>query len=297
MQQPAEQQASSQATENAVPEGHSNWQLSVAAILALSVFFLFSLIGLWVLILPFASLCLICSNFKEIKGHWLTYVTLGVLLIQAILFVMGLYLLWVAIQSSMSMSYIKRSALAINRYHEETGKYPNAFRSPSGGGELSWRVHVLPYMDEQELYDKFHLDEPWDSEHNRTLIPLMPYLYVNPGRYASAGKTTYCVPVGPNTLFGTRENPRELSTIPDGDMYTIAVVEVSDENAVIWTRPQDWELEPKAPFSGLKKHDSYGCYIAAFAHCDSMFIDFDTDKEKWLNMLDPSDGLPERNEY
>src|SRR5437016_5495874 len=49
---------------------------------------------------------------------------------------------------------------------------------------LSWRVLVLPYLGQQDLYEQFHLDEPWDSPHNLQLLPKMPVLYAPP-----SGKT------------------------------------------------------------------------------------------------------------
>ena len=42
--------------------------------------------------------------------------------------------------------------------------------APEGKRGLSWRVHILPYIEHLALYDEFHLDEPWDSERNKALI-------------------------------------------------------------------------------------------------------------------------------
>ena len=63
---------------------------------------------------------------------------------------------------------------------------------------LSWRVHLLPYLDELALYKQFKLDEPWDSANNKPLIAKMPAVFRSPHiANAEPGKTTYLVPVGP----------------------------------------------------------------------------------------------------
>ena len=56
--------------------------------------------------------------------------------------------------------------MAIANYVDATGHLPHDV------GRLSWRVEVLKYWGTEELslYKKFHLDEPWDSPHNKPLI-------------------------------------------------------------------------------------------------------------------------------
>ena len=54
------------------------------------------------------------------------------------------------------------------------------------------------------LYDEFRLDEPWDGEHNKTLISRMPAVYTCPrgdGTLTKDGKTSYLTPRGPATIF------------------------------------------------------------------------------------------------
>ena len=51
---------------------------------------------------------------------------------------------------------------------------------------LSWRVQILPFVEEGELFKQFHLDEPWDSEHNKPLIAKMPAVYAKPGARSTA---------------------------------------------------------------------------------------------------------------
>ena len=58
-------------------------------------------------------------------------------------------------------------------------------------------VHILPYIEADKLYKEFHLDEPWDSEHNKKLIARMPPFYQSANRKLNeAGKTRFLTPAG-----------------------------------------------------------------------------------------------------
>src|SRR5262249_46508298 len=66
-----------------------------------------------------------------------------------------------------SINNLKEIALAMHNRHDTYGFLPaSAIYSKNGKPLLSWRVELLPFLDQQELYRQFHLDEPWDSEHN-----------------------------------------------------------------------------------------------------------------------------------
>jgi len=119
-------------------------------------------------------------------------------------------------------------------------------------------VAILPYIDQSALYKQFHLDEPWDSPHNRPLIEKMPGTYMDLGQKASQlnheGKTTFQVPVGPQTVFYNNEGTK-FSEITDGTSKTIFVVEVEPSRAVVWTKPEDWEVNLNQPRKGLERTD------------------------------------------
>jgi hypothetical protein len=80
---------------------------------------------------------------------------------------------------------------------------------------LSWRVLLLPLLGEKELFERFRMGEPWDSEHNRKLIPLMPKIYRAPGSKAGEGRTNYLGAIGPNAAF-----PQESAImVPDFEQH------------------------------------------------------------------------------
>ena len=129
---------------------------------------------------------------------------------------------------------------------------------------LSWRVHVLPYIEQNQLYEQFHLDEPWDSEHNRKLIAAMPAIYKSPtGDTIEPGKTAYLLPRGKGTLFERTRGPT-FADITDGTSNTIMTVEAAPDRAVIWTRPDDLSYDPEQPLAGLSGLHK-NVFLAGFA--------------------------------
>lgn len=123
--------------------------------------------------------------------------------------------------------------LAVFRFNEEFGFGPTRMKSPGGGpSQLSWRVHLLPFLNEKPLYDRFKLHEPWDSEHNRELLEFMPAIFGPGGKAGTCSRLR--VLNGRNTLFGRDNN---WLSAPDGLYNTIMFVETSDASEQPWTQP------------------------------------------------------------
>lgn len=157
-----------------------------------------------------------------------------------------------AARRSRSTNSLKQIALAMHNYHDAHKSFPPpASHSPDGKPLLSWRVHILPFLDQTQLYQQFHLNEPWDSPHNRTLIEKMPPFYHSDGsKLKEKGRTNYVVSVGPQTVFSGRQGT-PIKDITDGTSNTIMVVECDDPHAPVWTKPDDLPFDPMAPLRGL----------------------------------------------
>ena len=147
---------------------------------------------------------------------------------------------------------MRQTIIAVINFESANGHLPPAAsHSNEGKPLLSWRVAVLPYLGEVELYEQFRHNEPWDSEHNRTLINRMPDIYAINKNLADAGRTTLVVPSGEGTIFD-RQVGTKTREIRDGTSKTIAMVEVDPVNAVIWTKPDDWHVDFQDPFNGVR---------------------------------------------
>jgi hypothetical protein len=166
-------------------------------------------------------------------------------------------------QSSKNLMQI---GIAMHSYHDVHKTFPTAaIHDKQGKPLLSWRVALLPYLEENALYKEFRLDEPWDSPHNKKLLARMPKVYRSPfSRKADEGKTVYLAPVGKDTAFPGAKGTAIPKDFTDGTSNTILIVEASDERAVPWTKPEDLPYDAKDPVAGLlsKNRD---WFLAVFA--------------------------------
>jgi len=150
-----------------------------------------------------------------------------------------------------SANHLKQMALAMHNYLDTNGTFPPAYTADKDGKPLlSWRVHILPYIEQDALYREFHLDEPWDSAHNKKLIERIPKIYRSPASNAAPGMTSYLTVRGKDTMFPGDKGVK-ITDVTDGLSNTIMIVEASDKKAVIWTKPDDFEFNDKNPIDGL----------------------------------------------
>lgn len=152
---------------------------------------------------------------------------------------------------------LRECLIAMHNYHNDYKRLPAAasFDKQTGKPLLSWRVQLLPYLENDQLYKEFKQNEPWDSEHNKKLISQMPKVFAHPvNQSAREFKTHYRVFVSPaSPAEGSSQkyapsfslSPQFRTTlgqitVNDGTSNTIAIVEA--EEAVIWTKPDEIEL-------------------------------------------------------
>jgi hypothetical protein len=142
-----------------------------------------------------------------------------------------------AARRAQSVNNLKQIGLALHNYHSENNRFPpQAIADRDGKPLLSWRVAILPFLEQQALFDEFKRDEPWDSLHNKALLVRMPPLYAIPGAEAGPGMTFYRGFSGERTLFDPKVKLGVgIATVTDGTSNTLGVVEARD--AVPWTRP------------------------------------------------------------
>jgi hypothetical protein len=187
-----------------------------------------------------------------------------------------------------SMNNLKQLALALHAYHAASRSFPPAYTtSKEGKPLLSWRVAILPYIEQQPLYEQFHKDEPWDSPHNKKLLAMMPGVFRSSRSGAAAGMTTYLGVAGPHGVF-PGEKGITLAQIIDGTSNTIMLVEVPDAAAVPWTRPGDLVPDLDNPLRGLVGSWPGG-FLAAFADGSVRMISYSINP-KTLKALFTRDG-------
>jgi hypothetical protein len=161
-----------------------------------------------------------------------------------------------------SMNNLKRIAIAMHVYHDANFRLPAAgICDKNGKPLLSWRVAILPYIEQEQLYRKFKLDEPWDGPNNKKLLAQMPLIYKLPSDDQTApDHTHYQVFVGNNAAFDKRSG-RSIVDFLDGTSNTILII-VADK-AVPWTKPEDVDFDSNKPMLPLLSRHFRSGYLVA----------------------------------
>lgn len=190
---------------------------------------------------------------------------------------------------SLCLTQLRQIGMALETYQEQFGAYPPAVTRDSSGKPLhSWRILLLPFFgdpDLDSLYQKYRLDEPWNSAHNQTLATRAPSVYVCPEDRAS-GNTSYVAVVGAETIWPPDRTVSLRDVLfGDGPGNTVALVEVHD-SGITWTEPRDVEFAAlnKLPGGRLGSRHSGGfCVLVCDLRC--LFLSDTTTSEQLRALL------------
>jgi hypothetical protein len=129
--------------------------------------------------------------------------------------------------------------LAVANYVHEHKQYPPAYLADKHGKPMhSWRVLILPYMEQNDLYREYKFNEPWDGPNNRKLASRMPRTYALHGEERPGNTTTnYLAVVGPETVWRASTGVA-ADAVKDGMSTTILIVENKGAD-VHWMEPRD----------------------------------------------------------
>jgi prepilin-type processing-associated H-X9-DG protein len=167
--------------------------------------------------------------------------------------------------------------VALHSYHDHYGSFPPAYIAGADGKPMhSWRVLLLPYLERNDLYQKYDFNEPWNGPHNAKLADQAPDWYRCESNPGNSSETNYLAVVGSETAWPGAKGAR-ISVLTDGAANTILVVESTD-SGINWMEPRDLTFDqaarginpPRGP--GISSHHPDGVDVL---FCDGhvQFID------------------------
>jgi len=216
-----------------------------------------------------------------------------------------------AAKLAQSKNNLKQLGLAFHNYHDTHLRFPPAvIFGPDGKPWHSWRVLLLPFLDQAALYNQYKFDEPWDGPNNKKLLEKMPAIFRDPLNGDQKGLFThYAVAVGKNTAFskeggkldGKRvrldEGGKRIRDFTDGTTNTMLVRSVSPDKKIPWMKPEDVTFDDKFP--GIGKKGGFSApykkgkeTAGIFLRCDGSVLDISSkiDKKTLTNFITLNDG-------
>jgi hypothetical protein len=162
---------------------------------------------------------------------------------------------------------------ALQNYHEANGCFPPPYVADAEGRPMhSWRVLILPFIDQAPLYNEYRFDEPWDGPNNRKLAGRINMYAFHCASDAPAWgepdtlTANFLAVVGPGMAWQEGTCTR-LSDITDDPDTTLLLVEVAD-SGVHWMEPRDLHILQMAPTinpqggQGISSRHAGGAHVA-----------------------------------
>ncbi|WP_152050006.1 M56 family metallopeptidase [Tautonia marina] len=199
----------------------------------------------------------------------------------------------IASRRTQSTNNLKMIALALHNYHDVYGHFPPPVLYAEDGTPYSWRVALLPFLEQAPLYNEYRMNEPWDSPNNRKLLEQMPSVYRVPGSESDPTHADYFALVGPMSLMGMPGKGTNIAKITDGTSNTLAIVET--KRPIPWTQPEDIRVsDPSANPNELVVPEFGGFwpegFQAAFGDGSVRFLSFTINPDVLRALITKSGG-------
>lgn len=217
-------------------------------------------------------------------------VVLGILLLLVALMLPAVRTAREPARRNQCLNNLKQIGLALHNYHDAHGSFPPAYTVDEEGNRLhSWRTLILPFVEEQALYDSIDLTKPWDDPANAEALATTLPNFQCPSWEVPEGHTTYLAVVGEGFAFSGPKGTK-LEEIADGASDTLLVIDATTEAAVHWMSPEDADESLVQSYVDGVKTNHPGVFLAAFAdgHCTA--IDVETPPEVRRTMLTIAGG-------
>lgn len=186
---------------------------------------------------------------------------------------------------------LKWIGIGLQDYEKTHGSYPPAYTVDAGGNRLhSWRTLLLPYLEENELYESLDLSKPWDDPANLAAFgENTPMAYYCPSANHDEGLTTYLAVVGEGFFFSGSQGTA-AADIQDGTAKTVTIIDVATNDAIRWMSPEDADESLVLSYDSESKMHHPGVLLASFADGHTESIEVATSSETLPQMLTIAGG-------
>jgi hypothetical protein len=175
-------------------------------------------------------------------------------------------------RSGFCLNNMRNIAQALKQYELVNGTLPPAYIADENGKPMhSWRVLILPYIERQDLYEKYRFDEPWDGPNNSQLHNHRVHLFECPSDDHTMNNTSYIAVTGAKTIW-PNEKTTKFSDVKDGLGNTILLVEVRD-SGIHWMEPRDLDITQMPMAINSDKGLSISSSHETLAFANVMFAD------------------------
>ena len=191
------------------------------------------------------------------------------------------------------MNNLKQLMLA---EHIRADTLDNAFIGPFAADRqgvpntgLSFRVSLLPYLEQENVYRLIDLQQPWDSAQNAPATSCVIKVFqspVTPDR--TKPDTPYRVFYGGGALFEADGAPVKLKEVPDGTSNTILCVHATE--AVPWAKPQEFPYARTTPLPPLGSKGMSRGFNVAFADGSVRFVRDTIAEADLRSLIEKADG-------
>ncbi|MFO0915039.1 MAG: DUF1559 domain-containing protein [Pirellulales bacterium] len=196
---------------------------------------------------------------------------------------------------------VRELQLAVLNYESASRRFPPPFTVDAQGNRLhSWRVLILPYLGETELFDQIDLKKPWNDPVNLKFADRMPDVFrcpqFKPKTRDQRNTTAYVAVVGARTVWPP-SGRRTIRNITDRHQATLSIVE-SEAYRTNWMAPNDPTFDQIVSADGTARSflgDSphQGVSVCAFVDVHTKALPWDLSLKSLQELLIIDDGLGE----
>ncbi|MFN0055765.1 MAG: DUF1559 domain-containing protein [Planctomycetales bacterium] len=192
-----------------------------------------------------------------------------------------------AARRTQSMNNLKQIGLAMHNYADVNKSFPPAvLYGPDGKTPYSWRVALLPYLEQDALFRQYNFNEPWDSANNKQILAKMPPQLRDPNEPATSTNASYFALTGPDTVFSGKDGTG-FAKILDGTSNTLMIVEAQRD--IPWTKPEDIPYAADKNLPKLGGHYPEG-FLALFCDGAVRFIAKALDEKTLRTLITKAGG-------